>query len=147
MNSALVTILSLVFALSCAVSNRQQMSHSHPAMITTESGLQYMVTQVGTGPTAQQGQFATIHETTRLKNGTVITDTWSMNHPIRFQLGAHQVIKGMDEAVTGMRVGEERKLIVPPSLSQRAFYPENALFGPNDTLYYQVILLQVEEKE
>ena len=51
----------------------------------------------------------------------------------------------MDEAVTGMRVGERRTLIVPPPLSKRASYPENGLYGPQDTLYYNVILLQISE--
>ena len=55
------------------------------------------------------------------------------------------MIEGLDEAVTGMRVGERRKLIVPPSLSQRTSYPENGLFTPEDTLYYDVILLQTFE--
>jgi FKBP-type peptidyl-prolyl cis-trans isomerase len=88
---------------------------------------------------------ALIHETTQLADGTMITDTWAMNHPIRFLLGGNQVIDGMDEAVTGMRVGERRKLIVPPSLSKRTIYPENGLFSPEDTLYYNVILLQTSE--
>ncbi len=48
-----------------------------------------------------------------------------MNHPIRFLLGGKQVIDGVDEAVTGMRVG----------------------ISPEDTLYYDVILPQVTEPE
>jgi hypothetical protein len=44
-----------------------------------------------------------------------------------------------------MRVGERRNIIVPPSLSNRTGYPENGLFGPEDTLYYNVILIQISE--
>ena len=98
--------------------------------------------ETGSGPAAKAGDMVLIHETTQLADGTMITDTWAMNHPIRFLLGGNQVIDGVDEAVTGMRVGERRKLIVPPALSQRASYPENGLFTPEDTLYYNLILLQ-----
>ena len=45
-----------------------------------------------------------------------------------------------------MRVGERRELIVPPSLSRRTSYPENGLFGPADTLYYDVLLLQTSKE-
>ena len=114
--------------------------------VTTASGLVYEVVETGTGPVAKAGDLALIHETTQLADGTMITDTWAMNHPIRFLLGGNQVIDGMDEAVTGMRVGERRKLIVPPSLSKRTSYPENGLYGPEDTLYYNVILLQISEQ-
>ena len=113
--------------------------------VTTASGLVYEVIETGSGPVAKAGDMALIHETTQLADGTMITDTWALNHPIRFLLGGNQVIDGMDEAVTGMRVGERRKLIVPPHLSKRASYPENGLFGPQDTLYYNVILLQVSQ--
>jgi len=114
--------------------------------VTTASGLVYEVIETGSGPTAKAGDMALIHETTQLADGTMITDTWAMNHPLRFLLGGNQVIDGMDEAVTGMRVGERRKLIVPPSLSKRSSYPENEVFGPADTLYYNVILLQTSEQ-
>ncbi|MDN5202459.1 FKBP-type peptidyl-prolyl cis-trans isomerase [Fulvivirgaceae bacterium BMA10] len=112
---------------------------------TTASGLIYEIIETGSGPIAKVGDVVLIHETTQLVDGTMITDTWALNHPIRFLLGGNQVIKGMDEAVTGMQVGERRKLIVPPSLSKRSSYPENGLYGPSDTLYYNVILLQVSE--
>jgi FKBP-type peptidyl-prolyl cis-trans isomerase len=89
------------------------------------------------------GQLALIHETTRLADGTWVTDTWEMNFPIRFLVGSRQVIDGLDEAVTGMRVGERRKLIVPPSLSKRTSYPDN--LNPDDTLFYTVVLLQIAD--
>ena len=44
--------------------------------------------------------------------------------PLRFLLGGEQVINGLDEGVTGMRVGERRMMIVAPALSRRSTYPE-----------------------
>ena len=111
--------------------------------LKTDSGLEYLVVEEGTGPMASAGDKALIHETTRLADGTFVTDTWKMNFPIEFVIGGNQVIDGMDEAVAAMRVGERRKLIVPPSLSVRSTYPEDGLFGPTDTLYYDVVLLRL----
>jgi FKBP-type peptidyl-prolyl cis-trans isomerase FkpA len=116
---------------------------SRMSRVTTESGLIYEVVEAGSGPIAEAGQLALIHEVTKLADGTVIADTYQLNQPIQFLLGGKQVIDGMDEAVTGMRVGERRYLTVPPSLSRRSSYPEDGSYGPDDTLYYDVILLQV----
>jgi FKBP-type peptidyl-prolyl cis-trans isomerase len=44
-----------------------------------------------------------------------------------------------------MRVGERRRLVVPPSLSRRSVYPDS--IRPEDTLYYDVVLLQVTDPE
>ena len=137
--------MAMLLGAACGMPEPIEPAEPLIEQVTTPSGLIYEVIETGTGPVAKAGDMALIHETTRLADGTVITDTWSMNHPIRFLLGGNQVIDGMDEAVTGMRVGERRKLIVPPSLSKRSSYPENGLFGPEDTLYYNVILLQVTE--
>ena len=136
----------LLFCAACAPPDEAG-GEAEPAAqtVTTASGLVYEVIETGSGPIAKTGDMALIHETTQLADGTMITDTWALNHPIRFLLGGNQVIDGMDEAVTGMRVGERRKLIVPPHLSKRTSYPENGLYGPQDTLYYNVILLQISE--
>ena len=151
MNHSIIKILLVLFVLcswvACTTPDESaDDSEPTPQTVTTASGLIYEVVETGSGPVAKAGDLALIHETTRLADGTVITDTWEMNHPIRFLLGGNQVIDGVDEAVTGMRVGERRKLIVPPALSQRSSYPDNGLFGPEDTLYYNVILLQLSDQ-
>jgi FKBP-type peptidyl-prolyl cis-trans isomerase len=145
--SILLVLPVMLFCAACAApSNSDSDLKPTSQAVTTESGLVYEVIETGSGPGARAGETALIHETTQLADGTMITDTWEMNHPIRFLLGGDQVIDGLDEAVTGMRVGERRKLIVPPSLSKRTSYPENGLYGPEDTLYYNVILLQTSEQ-
>ena len=141
-----VVLPALLFCTACAPAN-ESVGEAEPGAqtVTTASGLVYEVIETGSGPVAKAGDLALIHETTQLADGTLITDTWALNHPIRFLLGGNQVIDGIDEAVTGMRVGERRTLIVPPHLSKRTSYPENGLYGPQDTLYYNVILLQISE--
>lgn len=85
-----------------------------------------------------------IHETTTLKDGTLIYSTRAKDKPLKFLLGGNQVIAGVDEGVAGMRVGERRKLIVPPSLSKRSSYPANT--PPDATLYYDIELVEILPK-
>ncbi len=108
--------------------------------VTRPSGLVFQVIAKGAGPMALPGQKVAIHETTTLPNGTLIY-TSRGGGPITFQLGANQVIAGVDEGVTGMRVGERRRLVVPPALSRRTSYPANT---PRDsTLHIDVELMQI----
>lgn len=109
--------------------------------ITTKSGLQYEVLTEGRGEPAKAGWHVRIHETTTLKDGTVIYSTRTKGNPLKFLLGGNQVIAGVDEGVRGMRVGERRKLIVPPALSKRSSYPANT--PPDATLYYDIELVEI----
>jgi FKBP-type peptidyl-prolyl cis-trans isomerase len=110
-------------------------------MITTQTGLMYQVVVSSDGPAASRGQTVRIHETTTLSDGTVVYSTRTKDRPLKFLLGGNQVIAGVDEGVTGMRVGERRRLIVPPSLSQRSAYPGNI---PREaTLYYDIVLVEI----
>jgi FKBP-type peptidyl-prolyl cis-trans isomerase len=110
--------------------------------VTTPSGLVYTVVREGSGPAARPGQHVTIHETTTFADGREFFSTRG-GRPLRFLLGGKQVIDGVDEGVTGMRVGELRRMIVPPALSRRSEYPEG--LSAEDTLRYEVELVGVEE--
>jgi len=109
--------------------------------VTTTTGLKYRVVVAGSGPAAHPGQSVRIHETTTLADGTVVYSTRTKNDPLKFLLGGSQVIAGVDEGVTGMKVGERRKLIVPPDLSKRSSYPANT--PPVATLYYDIELVEI----
>ena len=110
-------------------------------MITTPSGLQYAIVEEGTGPAAEPGQLVRIHDVTTLADGTLIYSTRVSKSPLKFLLGGNQVIAGVDEGVVGMRVGERRKLVVPPALSKRSEYPSN--IPPDATLYYDIELVEI----
>ncbi len=51
-----------------------------------------------------------------LTDGTVFDSSYKRGDPISFTLGKGQVIKGWDQGIAGMCVGEKRKLRIPPHL-------------------------------
>lgn len=109
--------------------------------VTTASGLIYEIIREGTGAAARLGQTVIIHETLSLADGKQIFSSRDRNAPIKFVLGSNQVIAGVDEGVTGMKAGERRKLVVPPSLDGRKF--DSSPYPPGSTLYYDIELVEI----
>jgi len=67
----------------------------------------------------QAGQFAQVHYTGKLTDGTIF-DTSEGRQPLEFKVGSGQVIPGFENAVQGMAVNEEKKILIP---SQDAYGP------------------------
>jgi FKBP-type peptidyl-prolyl cis-trans isomerase len=138
-----IILAVLVVALAaCQTRPRAVVSESvSDNRVRTASGLIYKTTAAGRGPMARRGDSVRIHETLSLADGRVIFSSREKGTPVTFVLGANQVIAGIDEGVTGMRVGERRSLIVPPSLDGRTYDP---VFIPaGSTLYYDVELVAI----
>ena len=115
---------------------------SQSKVVTLESGLRYEIIQPGAGTVAMYGDEVIIEETMGYVDGTILFSSKDrgVNQP-RFILGTGTVIEGVDQGVKGMRIGEVRKLIVPPNLSGREVYP--AFLSPDSTLVYTIKLLTV----
>jgi FKBP-type peptidyl-prolyl cis-trans isomerase len=139
--SALVGVAACIFLAGSIVSGRQQTGERTANQIKTASGLVYEVVATGTGPAAQRGDTLRIHETLSLPGGKVIFNSREKNQTVTFKLGANQVIPGVDEGVTGMRVGERRKLFVPPSLDGRKLDPQ--LIPPDAIRHYDIELVAI----
>lgn len=121
--------------------------HSSEAMteenlVTTDSGLQYVDLKEGTGAMPQAGQTVTVHYTGTLEDGTKFDSSRDRNQPFSFRLGAGQVIKGWDEGLATMRVGGQRKLVIPPELGYGA-RGAGGVIPPNSTLIFDVELLRI----
>jgi FKBP-type peptidyl-prolyl cis-trans isomerase len=108
---------------------------------TTKSGVKYETLKVGTGEEIKPGQVAHIHYEGKLENGTVFDTSKTKGTPFTVTLGTGQLIKGWEEAIPGMRVGEIRKLIVPPALAYRD--QQNGKIPPNSTVIVEVELIAV----
>ncbi|MEX0980284.1 MAG: FKBP-type peptidyl-prolyl cis-trans isomerase [Gemmatimonadota bacterium] len=84
------------------------------AMTRTDTGLYYQDLVEGDGEVAEEGGELTVHYTGWLRDGTRFdTSRQEGRGPFSFTLGAREVIAGWDEGLEGMRVGGERKLVIP----------------------------------
>ena len=115
-------------------------------MVTSDSGLQFEDTAVGSGAQAQAGQHVSVHYTGWLFSdgvkGAKFDSSKDRGDPFDFSLGAGQVIKGWDEGVQGMLVGGTRVLVIPPQLGYGA-RGAGGVIPPNATLMFEVDLLGV----
>ena len=111
-------------------------------LVTTDSGLQYVDITEGTGAMPQAGQRVTVHYTGTLEDGTKFDSSRDRGRPFTFQIGVGQVIKGWDEGVSTMRVGGQRKLVIPAELGYGS-RGAGGVIPPNATLIFDVELLRI----
>ena len=138
--SLLVLLLAVSFNLSTnAFSKEEKMSGDTQE---TPSGLKYIIIEEGTGDKPTKGQKVKVHYTGKLEDGTVFDSSVKRGVPIEFTLGVGQVIKGWDEGISDMKVGEKRQLIIPPDLGYGPNgYPP--VIPANSTLIFDTELVEI----
>ncbi len=110
--------------------------------LTTQSGLKYIILNKGTGVHADSNKSVEVHYIGSLTDGKIFDSSRDRGEPIDFILGTGQVIRGWDEGISLMKVGDRYKLIIPSDLA----YGEKGAGGvipPNATLVFDVELLSV----
>ncbi len=105
----------------------------------TPSGLMYIILQEGQGAAPQATDTVEVHYHGTFLDGNKFDSSVERGKPAKFRL--NQVIKGWTEGVGMMKVGEKRKLIIPPDL---AYGPSGRPgIPPNSTLVFDVELLSI----
>ena len=139
-------VLGLAVAVACSGCSWLMGRGGAPKTdVTTASGLGYTVMAPGSmgARQAAKGDTVVVHYTGWLTDGQKFDSSLDRNEPFSFTLGQGQVIKGWDEGVAGMKVGEKRKLVIPSDLG----YGERgagADIPPGATLIFEVELLDIK---
>ena len=136
-----ITFSLLLLVASCDNSNRVAPTAT-PEFVRLPSGLQYRIIQEGVGPSVQLGDTVWIRETARYLDSTVLYSNESSHSPIPVWIGGGQATEGEDIGMRGMKKGEIREMIIPPSLSRRKSYPPN--LSPDSTIAVTVILDSIQ---
>jgi len=108
----------------------------------TRSGLTIIITKRGSGLRPKFGQLVSVQYTGTFTNGIKFDSSRDREKPIEFKLGKGQVIKGWDEAIARLRIGDEAILIIPPSLAYGS--KPGKLIPANSTLIFFVELVGAE---
>lgn len=124
--------LLLLILLACLVTGKTAMA----------AELQIETITDGDGAVAETGTRVSVHYEGRLEDGEVFDASRPRGQPFAFTIGAGQVIRGWEDGVTGMKIGETRRLTIPPELGYGAA-GAGGVIPPNATLVFEIELLDV----
>lgn len=108
-------------------------------------GMKIETLKEGTGVEAKNGDIVSVNYTGTLENGTKFDSSLDRGVPFSFTLGSGQVIRGWELGISGMKVGEKKRLTIPPKLA----YGSQGVGGvipQNATLIFEVELLGINNK-
>jgi peptidylprolyl isomerase len=116
-----------------------------PTRLGADMGFEKEIIRAGTGAKPNRGQTVTVHCTGYGKNRNLNEKFWSTKdpgqEPFKFKLGLGQVIKGWDEGVLSMSVGEVARLKCSPDYAYGAGgFPAWGIM-PNSVLVFEIEVL------
>ncbi|NLL13112.1 MAG: FKBP-type peptidyl-prolyl cis-trans isomerase [Fibrobacter sp.] len=113
---------------------------SKDGVITTASGLQYIVLKEGSGPKPKETDQVKVNYFGTLIDGTEFDNSYKRGQPAEFRVSG--VIKGWTEALQLMNTGSKFKIFVPSELAygDRSAGPQ---IGPGSVLIFEIELLEI----
>ncbi len=114
------------------------------AVTTTPSGLIYIITRRSDGRHPRPGETVVVNYTGLLGSGVKFDSSLDRGQPYKFKLGLGRVIKGWDEGIEKLRVGEQATLVIPAQLGYGA-RGSGDVIPPDATLIFIVELIGIEE--
>ena len=109
----------------------------------TSSGLRYQILQKGDGEKAQKNKTVSVHYKGQLSDGTVFDSSYKRNQPIEFSLGMGQVIRGWDEGIALLKVGDKARFVIPSHLAYGS-RGAGGVIPPNANLVFDLELMSVK---
>jgi FKBP-type peptidyl-prolyl cis-trans isomerase len=138
----LATLLALGGSAGLAAQPEPPGKQGAHVEIVTATGLRYTDLKIGQGQEAVEGKIVEVHYIGWLEDGRKFDNTHDCPRPLTFRMGTGDMIKGLNEGISGMREGGKRRLIIPPELG---FGKQGGggVIPPNATLIYEVELLAI----
>jgi len=138
--------IALVIAIALGAAACGGGNDSSPSNTTPPPSAPFSMTELreGTGTTATQGRTVTVSYTGWLYDPTKTESKgaqFDSSANFSFQLGVGRVIAGWDQGVVGMKIGGQRRLVIPPNLGYGSQMVGS--IPPNSTLVFDVMLLNV----
>ena len=112
-------------------------------VLSTKSGLQYIVLKEGKGDSPKVTSRVRVHYTGKIINGTVFESSRKSNKPSEFNL--NQVIKGWTEGLQLMKIGSKFRFFIPQELAYGPTYKSN-LIQPFSALVFEIELIEIVKK-
>ena len=109
----------------------------------TSSGLLYKFEKENNSHKPSNGNKVKVHYKGMLLDGTVFDSSFKRNQPIEFTLGVGQVIKGWDEGISLLGIGDKASFIIPSDLAYGAA-GAGGVIPPDATLVFEVELISAE---
>ena len=116
-------------------------NRTQKGVLTTASGLQYMVLREGSGPRPLASDTVRVNYEGKLLDGSVFDSSYARGEPVEFPL--NQVIAGWTEGVSLMPVGTKYRFWIPSDLAYGANGAPGGRIGPDATLTFDVELLGI----
>jgi FKBP-type peptidyl-prolyl cis-trans isomerase len=114
-----IFLLLAIAGLAAVLAAEPATTQSADNVKTTPSGLK-IIELKAPDDAAKVGDQVWVHYVGKLQDGTEFDNSYKRGEPIPLTLGEGRVIKGWEEGLLGMKVGEKRELIIPPDLAYGA---------------------------
>ncbi|HPR91428.1 MAG TPA: FKBP-type peptidyl-prolyl cis-trans isomerase [Candidatus Paceibacterota bacterium] len=132
-------ILITIMVLSAASSGIIIYLNSRPL---SNKDMQAQLIKTGSGEEVKSGDKVSVLYKGSLADGTVFDESAKHNNePLEFTVGSGQIIKGFDDAMIGMKVGDKKKITLTPDMAYGNQQVGN--IPPNSTLIFEIELLKI----
>ncbi len=139
-------LLMVAIMLGATIIIYKKQFYKKETMIKTSSGIEYEILQAAPEGAEKpaKGTHVVVHYTGWLYENGKITKKFDSSvdrgEPLQFPVGVGYVIPGWEEMVLDMKVGEKRRVIIPPHLGYGT-RGAGAVIPPNATLVFEMELL------
>lgn len=141
-----MVVAGIILSSSTCNKGGGESASTGPDTVATESGLKYIIWKNGEEGAVQAANDdkVSVHYAGRLSTGEPFDNSYDRGQPFQFPLGQGRVIKGWDEGIAKLHVGDSATLIIPSDLGYGSADRPN--IPANSTLIFDVELMDVTKR-